>query len=646
MALVRLAIAVLAVCAMGMLDAAQRRVECLSGDGWTCDGESVSVPHTWNADDGTDGPDGGQPPKAWNGDSAASLSYCRKRVLYKRSLPDPTPGRRTFIKCEGASVRAEVYVNGLRIGSHAGAFTAFACEATTALRETGKVLEIEVDNRYDEQQQPMSADFTVYGGLYRNVWMIETDPVCIDLVTDGADGVSVFADPQTGDVEAHVSVLGGTNEVQHFHVPDFVLWSPENPKVYTSTIRVEQAGCSDEIAVSFGFRTVEFRADGFYLNGKRMVLRGVNRHQDREGKGWAVSSADEEDDISQIKEIGANALRTAHYPQSRHIYDLCDRKGLVCWVEYPNVNRVTCTESFEQGMFREYREMIAQLRNHPSICMWGLFNEMHGSGNDQSRERTMDVLTRLNTFVHRMDPSRPTVAAMDKFEFPELNDLPDQLAFNRYPGWYDKRPMRVMLDECFKRTGRDLLAMSEYGVGASVNQHGEPTAAVPPRGSWHPEEYQAFRMHDSLLQLMREPRIWGSFVWAMFDFGADRRTEGDRHGINDKGLIAYDHRTRKDAYYLYRANWDSVPILHLVGSRMKSTTNSTISVMGVSNVGRTTLAVNGKVMGVRIPDEAKMVLWTDIPLRAGDNEIELSVGDKTSSAIWHLDLEGANPLSR
>jgi len=624
----------LAVFSLGLSNAAPRRIVCLSGEGWTCDGVSVAVPHTWNALDGTDGPDGGQPPKAWSSDSAASLSYCRKRVVYRRSLPDPTPGRRTFVKCEGASVRAEVYVNGLRIGTHTGAFTAFACEATTALYEKDNVLEIEVDNRYDEQQQPMSADFTVYGGLYRDVWMVETDPVCIDMVTDGADGVTIYADARTGNVEAHVAVLGGTNELQRFRIPDPVLWSPDDPKVYVKTIRIDQAGSSDEIPVTFGFRTVEFRADGFYLNGRKLLLNGVNRHQDRQGKGWAVSSADEEDDIAQIKEVGANALRTAHYPQSRHIYDLCDRMGLVCWVEYPNVNRVTCTEVFERGMVREYREMIAQLRNHPSVCMWGLYNEMHGSGNDQSREKTAAILTRLNDFVHQTDPSRQTVAATDKFNFPELNDLPDQLAFNRYPGWYDERPMRNLLDECFEKTGRGVLGMSEYGVGGSINQHGEPTVAVAPRGPWHPEEYQAFRMHDNLLQLTKEPRMWGSFVWAMFDFGADRRTEGDRHGINDKGLIAYDHRTKKDAYYLYRANWCPEPVLHLVGSRMKATTNATISVMGICNAGLVSLAVNGFNFDVQAPDREKMVLWREIPLQLGDNKVELSAAGMTAKAIW------------
>ncbi len=628
--------------------AASRRVICLSGEGWTCDGVAVSVPHTWNALDGTDGPDGDQPPKAWSGDSAASFSYVRKRVTYRRNLPAPTSGkRRVFVKCEGASVRAEVFVNGMRIGQHTGAFTSFACEATSAMKESQNVLEIEVDNRYDECQQPMSADFTDYGGLYRDVWLIETDPICIDPVTDGADGVLVMADAKTGNVEVKVSALGGTNETQRFSVANPVLWAPEAPVLYTRTICIDQSGSHDEIPISFGFRTVGFKADGFYLNGERLRLNGVNRHQDRQGKGWAIARADEEEDIAAIKEIGANALRTAHYPQSQHVYDLCDRNGLVCWVEYPNVNRVTCNDEFERRMCREYREMIAQLRNHPSVCMWGLFNEMCCRGNGRSREMTHDILSRLNAFVHRQDPSRPTVAAMDRFNFPELNALPDQLAFNRYPGWYHKMSMREMLDECFEKTGRSTLGISEYGVGASVIQHGEPTAAVEATERWHPEEYQAYRMGENVRQILEDERVWGSFVWAMFDFGSDRRTEGERDGINDKGIVSYDRKTKKDAYYLLKANWSSEPVLHLVGSRMTEMTNSTISVMAVSNIGDVSLKVNGMVFATKSPNKSKFVIWENVPMSRGDNVIEVHSGCEYKKAVWkNVSLLGKNNIAQ
>ena len=616
------------------------RVVDLGGAGWTCDGEAVSVPHTWNAADACDGPGETREPR--NGDSAASTtSYLRKAATYRRTLPvGARPGKRYFLKCDGASVIADVKVNGRHVGRHVGAFTAFAFEVTDALVADGENrLEIVVDNSPTAETQPMSADFSVYGGLYRGVRLVETDLVCIDRVTDGADGVRVVADPRTGEVTAQVAVLGGTNEVQRFAVPDFELWSPENPKVYTRTVSIRQRGCTDEMPIAFAFRTMEFREDGFYLNGVRRQLRGVNRHQDIAGKGWAMSAADEERDILLIKEMGADALRTAHYPQSRHIYDLCDRLGLICWVEYPNVTRLIFTDDFEKGMHRQIREMVAQLGNHPSIAMWSICNEleMAGKGWKLDPGQTVALLTRTKDLIHSIDPSRPVVSATDKPKARRANDVTDQLAYNRYPGWYAKRSMREMLGEMFAADDRRILGMSEYGVGGSVRQHGNPTTGVAPAGPWHPEEYQAYRLHDDLLELTRHPGIWGHYVWAMFDFAADRRTEGDRHGINDKGLMTHDHKVKKDAYYLYRANWTKSPTLHLVGSRMTSVTNSTIDVMGFSNVGPVTLRVNGVACGTQTPDAACGVLWRDVPLNSGTNLVELNAGRLTRSAVWRFE---------
>lgn len=616
----------------------------LDGEGWTCDGIPVVVPHTWNAQDACDGPGATKEPR--NGDSAASrTSYLRKRSVYRRMLPSPMAGtRRVFLKCDGASVIAEVSVNGRFVGKHVGAFTAFAFEITEYLQAVSNVLEIAVDNRLNELTQPLSADFSVYGGLYRSVKLIETDLICIDRVTDGADGVDVSADPLTGNVEVRIAVLGGTNEVRRFSVPDFKLWSPEQPKIYTRRIEVLQKGCRDAATIRFAFRTMEFRQDGFYLNGERRQLRGVNRHQDREGKGWAVSGRDEEEDIRLIKELGADALRTAHYPQSRHIYDLCDELGLICWVEYPNVNRVLFTEGFERGMLTQIREMVRQLGNHPSIAMWSICNELEMDGSQNGwlldPEKTRQLLVRVRDFIHRLDAERPVVAATDKPKSRSVNDVTDQLAYNRYPGWYSRQTMRQMLDDMFAADDRKILGMSEYGVGGSIQQHDDPSISVRPNGPWHPEEYQAFRMHDNLLELMREPCIWGHYVWAMFDFGADRRTEGATYGKNDKGLMAFNHRDRKDVYYLYKANWrKDVPVLHLVGSRMTSLTNSIVTVLGFSNIGDVRLQVNGRDCGLRAPDDACGVIWKDVRLDSGHNDIRLESGGRTVSARWLVQQE-------
>ena len=614
---------------------AGRRTVDLSGPGWTCDGEPIAVPHTWNAVDACDGPGETRMPR--NGDSAASTnSYLRTSKTYARLLPRSKAGRRYFLRFEGASIKATVRVDGRPVGSHLGAFTAFAFEVTDFMKADREVrLEVDVDNRLDETTQPLSADFSVYGGLYRRVSLIETPPVCIDPVTDGADGVSLAVNTN-GTVVATIHVLGGptATETRTFRIPEPKLWTPETPNLYTQ--RVEIAG-GDAVDVRFAFRTFEFRADGFYLNGVRRQLRGVNRHQDRAGKGWAVSPADEEADLRLIKEMGADALRTAHYPQSRHIYDLCDELGLICWVEYPNVNRLVFTETFERNVQSQVREMIRQLAHHPSIAMWGLWNELEmvGLGWNLDPALTRDFLVRLREHVRALDPTRPTVAATDRPQARQVNDVTDQLAYNRYPGWYSQEAMREMLDDMLMADDRPIVGMSEYGVGGSVKQHGDPSIAVPPAGAWHPEEYQAGRMHENLLELQREKRIWGHFVWAMFDFGADRRTEGETHGINDKGLVTADRQTKKDVYYLYRANWrPDVPTLHLVGSRMTETTADALSVLAFSNVGEVRLKVNGEDRGVRVPDAACGVTWKNVALRNGENEVEITAGGLVCRTVW------------
>ena len=376
-------------------------------DGWTADGERVIVPHTWNAVDAADGI-GRADDWAKNGYSSGALSYERKTVVYRRELPDPTPMRRYFLRIPGASIRAEVKVNGVAVGSHTGAFTAFCFEITKALKSNGNILEVAVNNDFDPDVQPIHADFSVYGGLYRIPELVETPMVCIDPVTDAAKGVRIEADAATGKVTAYVSVLGGTNEVQRFHFPQPKLWSPETPNLYTVKVVVRQQGCEDSLDVRFGFRTVEFRGDGFYLNGKKRKLRGVCRHQDRAGKGWGRSREDEADDIRWMKLMGADAVRTSHYPQSEAFYDLCDEHGLLVWTEVPNVNGLTFTETARENELREAREMVAQNRNHPCIFVWGIFNELYNMPMAQAPESRMRA---LKEYVKSLDSSRSVVAA-------------------------------------------------------------------------------------------------------------------------------------------------------------------------------------------------------------------------------------------
>ena len=629
------------------LVAAPRKYVSLNGSGWMADGVPVSVPHTWNAEDGADGRKGRVLESHW--DSVGSPTYAHRKVRYGRSLPDPTPGRRQFIRFDGVSRVARVFVNGQEIGTHRSAFTAFAFELTKVMKPKGNSLEVVVDNFIDIDLTPHSADFTLFGGIYRDVTFFETDPVCIDPVTDGSEGVRIEADAKTGHVKAFVSVLGGPDEVQEFDFKEFELWSPENPRLYEVETIVRSGGSMDSVKTRFGFRTVEFRSDGFYLNGMKRKLRGMNRHQDRAGKGWALTAADEEEDIEWLKRIGADAVRTAHYPQSQRFYRLCDERGILAWVEEPNVNFITETEAYRSNMKRELRELVAQNRNHPSVFCWSLFNELNDWKEEFFRLTYERELCPLREYVRTLDSSRPIGGVTMKPHLKCVNDVPDMLGYNAYPGWYecDATETAKVLERFTEATGRACWGLTEYGAGGCVLHHDDPLAKVEPVSSWHPEEAQAYIHWKAYSAIQASDALWGSFVWALFDFAADRRQEGGYPGLNDKGLIAYDHKTPKDAFYLYEANWTKTPVLHLVGSRMTETTNATVSVLAFTNGGKVRLSLNGKEIGEQIPDAACGVWWPQISLRFGSNVIELvnDRGDR-ASATWERQKCGLAGLKK
>ncbi len=611
---------------------ASRKVVSLSGPGWLCDGDEVSIPHTWNALDGADGsPDGAEPPK--RGMSISADSYVRKVARYSRRLPEPTPGKRQFVRFDGVSRSARVYVNGRLAGTHDGAFTAFTVEATAFLNPSDNVLEVVVDNRWSEDVAPLSADYTLFGGIYRKVEWIETPPVCIDLVTDGACGVDLDVNVN-GTVRARIRVLGGPDEERVFRVENPELWSPENPRLYEETFRIASG---DEVKVRFGFRTAEFREDGFYLNGVRRKLRGVNRHQDAGLCGWAAKEADEERDFALIAELGADAVRLAHYPQSSRVYDICDEKGVLVWSELPATNWLRDTPGFRSNLLQQAREMIAQNRNHPSVFAWSLFNEIYNDvPEDEVNVGWMEeILCETRDAIRKMDPTRPVVAASDRPAMRRLNDIPDQLAFNAYPGWYGDTSMPEDISKWFAVTERRTLAIAEYGAGGNPFEHLDPLpeTRIDPGGPIHPEEKQVQLHAADYTAIRAESRLWGAFVWAMFDFAADARREGGKNGVNDKGLVTRDRKVKKDAFFFYKANWSKDLVLHVCSQRMADTANESASVVGFSNCGDVTLSVNGKRIGTKSPDDVKVVEWRDVPLAVGENVIELSAGGLLSRRI-------------
>ena len=641
------------------------RVVTKLDDGWKADGEPVTLPHTWNAKDGEDGASeesarklaetdlrGGFCAQYWRwrtNPAASENAYGRRLTVYERELPDPDPSRRYFFKCDGASITAEVYVNGVLAGRHLGAFTAFCYDITRYLKPTGNRIGVVVDNRLDRDLPVTSADYTVFGGIYRDCWLIATDLVCIDPTVYGGPGVTIDADPATGAVKVDVKTLGGELPVTclvdgekvggtAFTVKDFERWSPENPKVYDLTVKLANG---DAVTLPFGFRSTGFGKDGEYLlNGKARKLRGVNRHQDRPGKGWCVTAEEEAEDVDIIREMGCDAVRTAHYCQSQNVYDLFDRGGIVAWVEIPCTDTLSPTPAFTANVENMVREYVAQYGHHPSICMWSVFNELQNgwSANLHADEAAKPVV-RMNELFHELDRTRPTVAATCQLDAFSVNSVPDGLAVNTYPGWYWDKTADITnhVFDCCLLNHRRRIGISEYGAGAGVNSHAWPSPEkVEPNGPFHPEEYQALHHAEQYGCIEEAENVWGSFVWVMFDFAADTRSEGESKGINDKGLVTRDRKTRKDAFYFYQANWSDKPVLRIVGTRATEVSADRVPVVVFANVGDVTLKVNGRTVGTKTPDGHKVVRWDDVSLEKGVNAIEVSAGDLVAKAEWKV----------
>ncbi|HVS54064.1 MAG TPA: glycoside hydrolase family 2 TIM barrel-domain containing protein [Opitutaceae bacterium] len=639
-------------------------------DAWT----AVTIPHTWNALDGQDGRTPGATPRA----NERGSDYHRGLGWYARDLdlPEAWRGRRVFVLFEAASQRAVVYLNGVRLGEHRGGFTAFCFELTPHVRfGTRNELRVQVDNSLVKTIPPLAGDFNIDGGIYRPVHLITTDAACITPLEFASPGVfatvrslrdrtaeievktllasalAAAADVEvvteikdtTGAIVATVrsgaSLGGGATAqpvVQSLALRDAHLWQGRrDPYLYSVTVRLLRGGrVVDEITQPLGVRTVALTSDGFLLNGQPYPVYGVNRHQDLRDHGWALTPADEVRDVQFIVEIGATAVRLAHYPQSENIHALADRAGLLLWNEVPFVNNVpddtespdapsADTQAFNATLETEMREMILQRANHPSAIWWGLFNELRPGATNRA---ALPEVQRLNALAHELDPTRPTVAASDKLGNP-TNAVPDAMAYNVYPGWYtgtgDVGEMAKLIDERFAERGQQRIALSEYGAGANPAQHEEGALQKPGANNapFHPEEWQALMHERDWAQIRGNPKLWGSFVWAMFDFASDGRSEGGIPGINDKGLITQDRAIAKDAFHFYQANWSSTPVVWITSRRMTPRVSVTTEIKVYSNCGSVELRLNDRSLGTVAPDELHIARWPAAKLLPGKNTI-------------------------
>jgi beta-galactosidase len=426
------------------------------------------------------------------------------------------------------------------------------------------------------------------------------------------------------------------------HITKPHLWDAGNdPYLYRAVVEVlDGTKVLDRVDQLLGLRYFSVDpAKGFSLNGKSYPLHGVSRHQDRLDKGWAISDADTEQDVSLIREVGATCLRTAHYQQSDDLYSLCDRAGIVVWTELCMVNNVGRTEEFKDNAKQQLEELIRQNYNHPSICFWSLWNEIAFVGGKGPNQDDLAFLTSLNETAKSLDPTRLTVAANNAMSVQRYAaPITDLIGWNLYPGWYGGKPGEFggTLSDIEKNIPGHAVAFSEYGAGGSIYQHGAETTPPSPGGLYHPEEWQA-KIHEADWKfLSSRSDLWATFVWNMFDFASLGRNEGDHPGRNDKGLVTYDRAVRKDAFYFYQAQWSKTLMARITSERYNPRPTGPAEVKVYSNGDQVDLNVNGRSAGIK-SGEAGVFKW-NVTLPAGEVRVEAIAtrGTRKASdvAVW------------
>lgn len=616
-------------------------------------GVRVDLPHTWNAQDALSG----------------KIDYKRGIGNYEKNLfirPE-WKGKRLFIRFEGVNNIADVFINRRHIGEHRGGYGAFIFEITGKV-EYGKEnsILVRVNNGEQLDIMPLVGDFNFYGGIYRDVHLLITDETCISPLDYASPGVRLIQDSvshryakvratvdlsngSSGNqkVELNVRLLDGQrvvkegtknvnlsgNEVMQqeltFEIDQPHLWNGrQDPFLYQAEVTLFRNGqMVDRVTQPLGLRFYRIDPDkGFFLNGKHLPLQGVCRHQDRSEVGNALRPQHHEEDVALMLEMGVNAVRLAHYPQATYFYDLMDKNGIIVWAEIPfvgpggyNDKGFVDLPAFRANGKEQLKELIRQHYNHPSICVWGLFNELTELG-----DNPVEYIKKLNVLAHQEDTTRPTTSASNQMG--DLNFITDAIAWNRYDGWYGGTPADLgkWLDRMHKDHPEICIAISEYGAGASIYHQQDSLVKTVPTSWWHPENWQTYYHIENWKTISSRPYVWGSFVWNMFDFGAAHRTEGDRPGINDKGLVTFDRKVRKDAFYFYKANWNrEEPMLYLTGKRNTVRTQRLQTITAFTNLSGAELFVNGKSYGKAIPDSYAILEWKNVELEPGENEIKV-----------------------
>lgn len=637
---------------------------------WNADWEQVNVPHTWNADD----------MQKKTNSFYAGVAYYRKHYVFPESLE----GKRLFLRFEGVGACAEVYVNGYLVGTHKGAYSAFVCEIGSQVRlgEENEIV-VKADNAARPDVIPVNhALFGVYGGIYRPVWLIVTEP-CNIVVNDCASpGVYITqknVSKQSADVSVRVKLDNATlapatlelenaiytregklvkvhrqsfdltpqgvqNYVSDFKISHPHLWQGrEDPYLYKVVSRLKQDGqVIDEVIQPLGLRKYEAVAGkGFFLNGKKYPMYGVTRHQDWWGMGSALTNREHDFDLEQIMEVGATTVRFAHYQQSDYIYSRCDTLGLIIWAEIPFVNRVTGQEW--DNVHQQMRELIRQSFNHPSIYVWGIHNEVyHPHGYTAALTQSVHDLCKLE------DPDRYTVAVngYGHAEHP-VNGNTDIQGMNRYFGWYEKKiqDIKPWIEKMEKEYPWQRLMLTEYGADANIEHQTELLGDALNWGSdFYPETFQTKTHEYQWGVISQHPYILASYLWNMFDFAVPQWKRGGVDARNMKGLITFDRKIRKDAFYWYKANWSKEPVLYLTQRRNTERERRETSVTVYSNLGTPRVFLNGRELdGVRKGYTDVHYIFDQVTLAEGRNVLRAVIvsdgKEYTDEIVWRYSGE-------
>lgn len=637
---------------------------------WNADWEQVNVPHTWNADD----------MQKKTNSFYAGVAYYRKHYVFPESLE----GKRLFLRFEGVGACAEVYVNGYLVGTHKGAYSAFVCEIGSQVRlgEENEIV-VKADNAARPDVIPVNhALFGVYGGIYRPVWLIVTEP-CNIVVNDCASpGVYITqknVSKQSADVSVRVKLDNATlapaalelenaiytregklvkvhrqsfeltpqgvqNYVSDFKISHPHLWQGrEDPYLYKVVSRLKQDGqVIDEVIQPLGLRKYEAVAGkGFFLNGKKYPMYGVTRHQDWWGMGSALTNREHDFDLEQIMEVGATTVRFAHYQQSDYIYSRCDTLGLIIWAEIPFVNRVTGQEW--DNVHQQMRELIRQSFNHPSIYVWGIHNEVyHPYGYTAALTQSVHDLCKLE------DPDRYTVAVngYGHAEHP-VNGNTDIQGMNRYFGWYEKKiqDIKPWIEKMEKEYPWQRLMLTEYGADANIEHQTELLGDALNWGSdFYPETFQTKTHEYQWGVISQHPYILASYLWNMFDFAVPQWKRGGVDARNMKGLITFDRKIRKDAFYWYKANWSKEPVLYLTQRRNTERERRETSVTVYSNLGTPRVFLNGRELdGVRKGYTDVHYIFDQVTLAEGRNVLRAVIvsdgKEYTDEIVWNYNGE-------